>query len=78
MIVSARTAEAFAYRDGVLICREIQAGSVIMESDCVELIHLLKTRTMNMAAILHVLMQNQRLDRELPAFDIVFVIRQGS
>jgi len=67
-ITDALTAEAYAYRDAMLMIKDLGLSKVVVETDCQELVALWNSRTINRCAIIPVLNQIQDLSQQCTHF----------
>jgi ribonuclease HI len=72
------TAEAYAYRDAMLMIKDLGLPKVIVETDCQELVALWNSRTSNRCAIIPVLNQIQDLSQQCTHFVLAHVRREAN
>lgn len=77
-ISDALTAEAYAYRDVVLMIKDLGLSKVIVETDCQELVALWNSRTNNRCAIISVLNQIHVLNQQCTHFVLAYVRREAN
>ncbi|KAK1679088.1 hypothetical protein QYE76_039936 [Lolium multiflorum] len=77
-VPDALTAEAIACCEGVKLCLGGTDMKIILESDCMTLVELWKTRKKNRAAIWPILNHIEALSKEFISFDFRFVSRKAN
>ena len=77
-IPDALTAEAYAYRDGALLIKDLGLTKVIVETDCQELVALWNSRATNRCAVIPLLNQVQDLSCQCTYFALAHVRREAN
>ena len=75
-IPDALTAEAYAYRDGALLIKDLGLTKVMLKTDCQELVALGNSRATNRCAVISLLKQIQELS--VNALILLLLCKEGS
>jgi hypothetical protein len=77
-IPDALAAEAYAYRDAMLMIKDLRLSNVIVETDYQELVALWNSTISNMCAIISVLNKIQDLNQQCTHFVLAHVRREAN